>query len=42
MLYIAAIFGGSPSGALNSLNPLIVSELYGPESMGAISPAMQA
>ena len=42
MLYVAAIFGGSSYGALNSLNPMIVSELYGTESMGAIYTAMQA
>ena len=38
----AAVFGGSSYGALNSLNPMIVSELYGTESMGAIYTAMQA
>jgi hypothetical protein len=32
VLYVASVLGGSSYGALNALNPIIISELYGNDS----------
>lgn len=40
VLYIACIFGGSSYGALNALNPIIISEMYGTDHMGSIYTTM--
>jgi hypothetical protein len=33
ILYVAAIFGGSSYGAMNAMNPIVCSELYGTKNL---------